>query len=219
MHAGSVKPAKTSTALSSLKVTNPERVVDPSTQLTKIDVVRYYSLVAPLMLEHIKGRPVSLVRAPDGISGQLFFQKHWEKENMKGVDQLDPALDPDHPPLLEISTANGLLSAAQMNVVEFHTWNAKKDAINKPDRMTFDLDPGEGVQWALIRESAQLVSIFLNELGLKSFFENQRGKRTARRGAYKKTVRLGYGKGFFPGDCSASRGHHTGAFCCQERFP
>ena len=126
MHARSVKPAKTSTALSSLKVTNPERVVDPSTQLTKIDVVRYYSLVAPLMLEHIKGRPVSLVRAPDGISGQLFFQKHWEKENMKGVEQLDPALDPDHPPLLEISTANGLVSAAQMNVVEFHTWNAKK---------------------------------------------------------------------------------------------
>ena len=176
MHAGSVKPAKTSTALSSLKVTNPERVVDPSTQLTKIDVVRYYSLVAPLMLEHIKGRPVSLVRAPDGISGQLFFQKHWEKENMKGVDQLDPALDPDHPPLLEISTANGLLSAAQMNVVEFHTWNAKKDAINKPDRMTFDLDPGEGVQWALIQESAQLVSIFLSELGLKSFLKTSGGK-------------------------------------------
>jgi bifunctional non-homologous end joining protein LigD len=176
MHATSAKPGKVSSALSSVKITNPDRVIDPSSHLTKIDLWRYYSLVAPLMLEHIKGRPVSLVRAPDGIPGQLFFQKHWEKENMQGVDQLDPALDPDHPPLLEISTATGLLSAAQMNVIEFHTWNAKKDAIDKPDRMTFDLDPGEGVQWALIQESAQLVSIFLNELGLKSFLKTSGGK-------------------------------------------
>ncbi|WON73374.1 DNA ligase D [Nitrosospira sp. Is2] len=176
MHATSAKSATASSALSSLKVTNPDRVIDPSSHLTKIDLVRFYSLIAPLMLEHLKGRPVSLVRAPDGISGQLFFQKHWEKENMQGVDQLDPALDPDHPPLLEISTANGLLSAAQMNVIEFHTWNAKKDAIDKPDRMTFDLDPGEGVQWPRIQESARLVSIFLNELGLKSFLKTSGGK-------------------------------------------
>ena len=78
--------------------------------------------------------------------------------------------------MLEIATANGLLAAAQMNVIEFHTWNAKKDAIDKPDRMTFDLDPGEGVQWGLIQESAQLVSIFLNELGLKSFLKTSGGK-------------------------------------------
>ena len=57
----------------------------PLDRLTKIDLIRYYSLVAPLMLEHLKGRPVSLVRAPEGISGELFFQKHWEKENMQGV--------------------------------------------------------------------------------------------------------------------------------------
>ena len=176
MHASGAKPAHVTSRLSSLKVTNPERVIDSSTGLTKIDLIRYYSLVAPLMLEHLKGRPVSLVRAPEGISGQLFFQKHWEKENMQGVDQLDPALDPEHPPLLEIATANGLLAAAQMNVIEFHTWNAKKDAIDKPDRMTFDLDPGEGVQWGLIQESAQLVSIFLNELGLKSFLKTSGGK-------------------------------------------
>ncbi|MBA4142114.1 MAG: DNA ligase D [Nitrosospira sp.] len=176
MHTASVKATKTSSILPSLKVTNPNRVIDPSTGLTKIGLVRYYSLVAPLMLEHLKGRPVSLVRAPDGISGQLFFQKHWEKENMQGVNQLDPALDPEHPPLLEVSTSNGLLSAAQMNVIEFHTWNAKKDAIGKPDRMTFDLDPGEGVQWEQIQESAQLVSIFLHELGLKSFLKTSGGK-------------------------------------------
>lgn len=173
-HADTVKHA--SSIPSSVKITNPDRVIDPSTGFTKIDLIRYYSLVAPLMLEHLKGRPVSLVRAPDGISGQLFFQKHWEKENMPGVEQLDPDLDPDHQPLLEIETAEGLLAAAQMNVIEFHTWNATKDAIGKPDRMTFDLDPGEGVEWPLIQEAAHLVNVFLKELGLKSFLKTSGGK-------------------------------------------
>jgi len=170
------KSAPASTMPKSLKVTNPDRVIDPSTRFTKIDLIRYYSLVAPLMLPHLARRPVSLVRAPEGVSGELFFQKHWEKENMPGVEQLDPSLDPDHPPLLEISTAEGLLSAAQMNVIEFHTWNATRNAIGKPDRITFDLDPGSGVEWPLIQEAAQLVNVFLKELGLKSFLKTSGGK-------------------------------------------
>ncbi|SCY01179.1 ATP-dependent DNA ligase LigD phosphoesterase module /ATP-dependent DNA ligase LigD polymerase module [Nitrosospira sp. Nl5] len=176
VHPSDINPSRMTSIPSSLRVTHPERVIDPSSGFTKMDLIRYYSLVAPLMLEHIKGRPVSLVRAPDGIEGQLFFQKHWEKENMPGVAQLDPALDPEHEPLIEISTAEGLLSAAQMNVVEIHTWNATKNAIGKPDRMTFDLDPGEGVQWAAMQESAQLVRVFLHELGLKSFLKTSGGK-------------------------------------------
>jgi bifunctional non-homologous end joining protein LigD len=171
-----VNPAPASSMPKSLKVTNPDRVIDPSTGFTKIDLIRYYSLVAPLMLPHLAQRPVSLVRAPEGVSGELFFQKHWEKENMPGVEQLDPSLDPDHPPLLEISTAEGLLSAAQMNVIEFHTWNATRNAIGKPDRITFDLDPGSGVEWPLIQEAAQLVNVFLKELGLKSFLKTSGGK-------------------------------------------
>jgi bifunctional non-homologous end joining protein LigD len=160
----------------SLRVSHPERVIDPSTGFTKMDLVRYYGLVGPLMMEHLKGRPVSFVRAPDGIKGQLFFQKHLEKYRMPGVIQLDPALDPEHPPFLEVSTPEGLLSAAQMNVIEFHTWNATSNAIGKPDRMVFDLDPGEGVKWSFMQEGAELVRIFLNELGLVSFLKTSGGK-------------------------------------------
>lgn len=174
--AQAARPKGASAIPSSLKVTHPERVVDPSGGTTKIEVVRYYALVASLMLEHLKGRPVSLVRAPDGISGQLFFQKHWEKEHIDGINQLDPDLDPGHQPLLEIATPAGLLGAVQMNVLEFHTWNAKRDLIDKPDRMTFDLDPGEGVEWERIRESAQLVRIFLKQLELESFLKTSGGK-------------------------------------------
>jgi bifunctional non-homologous end joining protein LigD len=160
---------------SSLKISHPERVVDESTGLTKIDVIRYYALVAPLMMPHLKGRPTSLVRAPDGIDGQLFFQKHME-DPLQGVALLDPALDPDHASLIEIANPTGLLSAAQMNVIEFHTWNGVKTAIDKPDRMTFDLDPGEGVAWPVMQESTLLMRSFLEQLGLVSFAKTSGGK-------------------------------------------
>jgi bifunctional non-homologous end joining protein LigD len=166
-----------STALpSSLRVSHPERVVDAKSGLTKIELVRYYALVAPLMMEHLKRRPVSLVRAPAGVGGELFFQKHAERYNMPGVEQLDPAFSPDHKPMLEIASPEGLLSAAQMNVIEFHTWNAVKSAIGKPDRMTFDLDPGEGVSWQQVQQAAQLVRAMLTELKLPAFVKTSGGK-------------------------------------------
>lgn len=95
---------------------------------------------------------------------------------MSGVKHLDTALDPEHAALLEISTAEGILSAAQMNVLEFHTWNAAKSAIGKPDRMIFDLDPGEGAPWNITQESAQLVREFLKELGLNCFLKTSGSK-------------------------------------------
>ena len=159
-----------------LKITSPEREIDPSSGITKIALLRFYALVAPLMMPHLKGRPVSLVRAPNGITKQLFFQKHLEVGQMAGVAQLSEKLDPDHPRLLEIARPEGLLSATQMNVIEFHTWNAIKTAISKPDRMTFDLDPGEGVAWSAVQEAALLVKALLDQLGLTSFVKTSGGK-------------------------------------------
>jgi bifunctional non-homologous end joining protein LigD len=158
------------------QVSHPQRVVDETTGITKLDVVRYYARVAPLMLPHLQGRPVSLVRAPDGIRGELFFQKHWDMGHLDGVRQLSQKLYADHPPLLEISGPQGLISSAQMNCVEFHTWNAHKDRIARPDRMTFDLDPGEGVPWKEVQEGAALVRILLTELGLPAFLKTSGGK-------------------------------------------
>ena len=160
----------------SLRVSHPDRLIDAQSGTTKIGLVRYYALVAPLMMEHLKGRPVSLVRAPAGVGGELFFQKHAERYNMPGVEQLDPALSPEQKPMLEIARPEGLLSAAQMNVVEFHTWNAVKSTIGKPDRMTFDLDPGEGVGWRQVQEAAQLVRAFLAELKLPAYLKTSGGK-------------------------------------------
>jgi bifunctional non-homologous end joining protein LigD len=162
--------------LAGLKVTHPERVIDPTSGATKIELIRYYALVAPLMMPHLKGRPVSLVRAPDGIDGQLFFQKHFERANMPGIRALPQAIDPDHPPFLEVAEAAGLLSAAQMNVIEFHTWNGVKSAVSKPDRFSFDLDPGEKSEWRAMQEAALLVRSFLQELQLESLCKTSGGK-------------------------------------------
>ena len=161
---------------SNLRISNPQRVVDPQSGLTKIELVRYYALVAPLMMEHLRRRPIAMVRAPDGIEGQLFFQKHLERYKMPGVEQLDPKIFPGHPPMLEIAAPEGLLSAAQMNVIEFHTWNAVANRADQPDRMTFDLDPGEGVDWKQVQEAAQLVHAFLQELGLPAWLKTSGGK-------------------------------------------
>src|SRR5689334_15837275 len=99
------------------------------------------------MMEHLKDRPVSLVRAPDGVGQPMFFQKHSERYRMEGIEQLDQKLDPDHPPYLVVRSPLGLLSAAQMNVIEFHSWNTVTRTFNRPERMVFDLDPGEGAPW------------------------------------------------------------------------
>lgn len=160
----------------SLKVTNPDRVIDKQSGATKITLIRYYALVASLMLPHLKGRPVSLVRAPEGVGGELFFQKHAEVSRMPGVKQLKQSLDPDHPPMLEVPGEEGLLSAAQMNVVELHTQNASAASYEKPNRMIFDLDPGKNVSWDQVKEGAQLMRAFLTELGLPAFVKTSGGK-------------------------------------------
>jgi bifunctional non-homologous end joining protein LigD len=158
------------------KVSHPDRVIDPSTGLKKLDLVRYYESVAEWILPHLKGRPVSLVRGPTGVGGELFFQKHGDKLGIPGIRELDPALWPGHQALLEIASVEALVGAAQMNVIEFHTWNSKTRHIDEPDRMIFDLDPGEGVKWGQLQEAALLTRALLTELGLESWLKTSGGK-------------------------------------------
>ena len=158
---------------SSIKVTNPERVIDPSTGITKVTLVRYYESVAERILPHLKDRPVSLVRAPDGVAGELFFQKHPETR-IPGLRER--VLVPGEPPWLFVDDGAALVAAAQMNTVEFHTGNSTTRQIERPDRIVFDLDPGEGVSWAHVQEAALLTRALLTELGLASWLKTSGGK-------------------------------------------
>lgn len=160
----------------SLKITHPERIVDPASGVRKADLVHYYASVAQWMLPHLKDRPVSLVRAPSGIESELFFQKHADRTGMPGLTEHDRELWPKHPPLLSVDTEDALLSAAQMNVIEFHTWNSVVGRVDAPDRVVFDLDPGEGVKWAQVQEAALLVRTLLSELKLEAWLKTSGGK-------------------------------------------
>jgi bifunctional non-homologous end joining protein LigD len=159
-----------------LKITHPERVIDPSSGLTKLDLVRYVEWAAPGILPFLQNRPVYLLRAPEGIGGELFFQKHVGRLTIPGIRLLDPSLDPEHAPLMVIESTQALVGAAQMGAVELHTCNATADMIDRPDCMVFDLDPDAGLPWAAVVEGARLTKVLLDELGLKSFLKTSGGK-------------------------------------------
>ncbi len=169
-------PASEGSVVRGIKVSNPGRVIDPATKATKIDLVRYYDCIAERMLPHLIGRPVALVRAPEGVAGQLFFQKHGDSVKVPGIRVLDAKYWPDHDPMLEIHTPEALVAAAQMNVIEFHNWNSTTKAIDKPDRMLFDLDPGEGITWEQILEATDLTKRMLDMLELESYVKTSGGK-------------------------------------------
>jgi len=172
----SAKRATSSKPAGAIKVSNAERVIDATTGITKLELVRYYESVSAHILSHLKGRPCSLVRGPNGVTGQLFFQKHGEKIGIPGITELPEALWPGHSSLLEVATPTALAGSAQMNVIEFHTWNSVTKAIDKPDRMIFDLDPGDGTSWEHIQEAATLVRSMLDALGLVAWLKTSGGK-------------------------------------------
>jgi bifunctional non-homologous end joining protein LigD len=169
-------PKAAPTTSGGVRVTHPERVIDASSAITKLELVRYYESVAEWILPHLRGRPCSLVRGPEGVEGELFFQKHPETLRIPGLKTLDASLWPGHAALLEVATADALASAAQMNVIEFHTWNSTVKHIDQPDRIVFDLDPGEGVAWSRVQEAATLTRGLLQELGLRSWLKTSGGK-------------------------------------------
>ncbi|WP_406807293.1 DNA ligase D [Burkholderia semiarida] len=162
-------------SLGGVRITHPERVLDPQSGTRKIDLARYWQWVAPWLLPGLKGRPVSLVRAPGDIAGELFFQKHAERREIPFVTQHE-GLDPGHGPLLSIDSVDALLGAAQMGTVELHTWNAHASNIERPDRIVFDLDPDPALPWRTMIDAAQLVRGLLDELGLVSFCKTSGGK-------------------------------------------
>lgn len=159
-------------AAPAIHITHGDRVVDPASGATKMDVLRYYALVGALMMPHLKQRPVAMVRATHGIEGTLFFQKHADVAKLPGVQHAQI----DEPPLLEIVSEEGIQSAAQWNVIEFHTQNALVGAYDKPDRIVFDLDPGEGVTWHAMQTAADTVHGLLDAIGLTAFLKTSGGK-------------------------------------------
>ena len=166
----------TSSRVGGKTVTNASRIVDSSTGFTKADVVRYFDAVADYLLPHIKDRPLMIGRAPEGIGGEMFFQKHAEGQRLKAVTQLPKSLHPGHAPLMVANTREALLELAQLNTIEIHAWNATAPDLNHPDRFILDLDPDPQLDWNVVVEAATLTRVVLDELGLQSFCKTSGGK-------------------------------------------
>jgi bifunctional non-homologous end joining protein LigD len=159
-----------------IRISNPQRVIDPDSGATKIDLARFYARIAEWILPKLDNRPVSLLRAPDGVGGEQFFQKHAVRLAIPHIKHLDRALDPKHDQLMEIDSLQALIGAVQMGTIELHTWGATHDRIETPDHFVLDLDPDPALPWRSMLEAAQLTLTVLDELKLTAFLKTSGGK-------------------------------------------
>lgn len=164
------------TKVDGVMITHPDRVIDSVSGVQKAELAQYYLDIAPWILPHLKQRPVALLRAPDGIGEEQFFQKHADRLEIPHIKQLDPGLDPGHAPLMEIDDIHALVSAAQMGTVELHTWTATHDRIETPDLFVLDLDPDPSLPWSAMIEATGMTLALLDELGLQAFLKTSGGK-------------------------------------------
>ncbi|WP_172124262.1 MULTISPECIES: DNA ligase D [unclassified Devosia] len=153
-----------------LHITSPDRVIYPGQGVTKADLLAYYAAVADRMLPYIADRPLSLVRCPQGRAKYCFFQKHDSggfPDAMKTVMLTEK--DGSEVDYFYVDSLAGLLAGTQMNVMEWHLWGARKEDVERPERIIFDIDPDEGLAFADVRAAARDIAKLLEELGLKTY--------------------------------------------------
>jgi len=178
--AAEVKPEKPAAAPKPreiVKISNRERVIFPESGQTKGELADYYAALAPLMLPFAADRPLSLVRCPQGRAKKCFFQKHDSGSFGKAVHQV-PIREKDGgaEDYIYVEDAEGLLACVQMGTIEFHGWASRTDAVERPDRMIFDLDPDEGMDFDRVKNAAQDIRARLSDIGLVSFAMLSGGK-------------------------------------------
>lgn len=159
------------------RLSSPGKLIFPELGITKQQVADYYTAAAPLLLPELRDRPLSLVRCPDGIAGQCFFQKHHAAtlgSHVRAVPIREKGGGSEE--YVYVDGVDGVLDLVQMNVLEFHPWGARVEDVEHPDRLVFDLDPGEGVDWNTIKAAAREIRARLQDARLESFLRLSGGK-------------------------------------------
>jgi bifunctional non-homologous end joining protein LigD len=171
------QPEASPAATTDVKVSNRDRVIFPESGQTKGELADYYAAVAPLMLPFAAQRPISLVRCPQGRAKKCFFQKHDSGgfgPNVKHVPIAEK--DGGVEDYIYLDDAAGLLACVQMGTIEFHGWGARSHDVELPDRLIFDLDPDEGLDFEAVKSAARHIHDRLADMGLTSFAMLSGGK-------------------------------------------
>lgn len=162
--------------MAGVRIHPPERLVYPDLVLTKLDLARYYERVAPWILPHLEGRPLTLVRCPDGVGGPCQYMRHSRVYAPRSVRRV--AIQELHKvgTYLVVDDLDALLALVQLDVLELHTWNSRADHVEHPDRIVIDLDPGPLVTWPDVVRAAFDVRDTVAALGLASFVKTTGGR-------------------------------------------
>jgi len=157
-------------------LSHPDRILYPDLKLTKLDIAKYYESIAEWIVPHAAGRPLTLVRCPEGIGGECLFMKHskvWAPKALRRVRIKEKTKLGEY---LIADDISGIVSLAQMDVLEIHTWNSIFEDVERPNRLVFDLDPGDEVNWQAVARGARMVRDALTALKLESFLKTTGGR-------------------------------------------
>lgn len=166
-------PAGAGNQIAGVKITHPDRLVFPADGIPKIEIARHYEAVAEYMVPYVFGRPLSILRAPDGITGETFFQKNFPTHLPPGVKSHTLA---DGTSVFSVTDAKGLVSLAQFGTVEIHPWGCQLDKPDAPDLLIWDLDPDPAITWKETLGAAFLLRDVLGEAGLEPMVKTSGGK-------------------------------------------
>jgi bifunctional non-homologous end joining protein LigD len=159
-----------------VRLTNPDRVFYPEEGITKLQLAQYYAAIAQWALPELAGRALSMVRCPEGIDGQHFYQKHDVPGFSDALGRIEIRDKSEAGTYLFIQDLAGLVAVVQMGVLEIHPWGSTVDKLETPDRITFDFDPDVGLPWQQVVDAAVEMREALLGIGLKSFVKTTGGK-------------------------------------------
>ncbi|HSE59435.1 MAG TPA: DNA ligase D [Nitrospiraceae bacterium] len=164
------------TVVAGVTLSHPDRVLYPEQGLTKIGLARYYEQAADWILPHLEHRPLTLVRCPEGRAAECFYQKHAKDTVPEIVGRVKVQENRQTSVYMTADSLPALIGLVQMGVLELHTWGARSDLLDRPDRLIIDLDPDPAVPWKSVVEAAQLVRRLFHELELECFLKTTGGK-------------------------------------------
>jgi bifunctional non-homologous end joining protein LigD len=174
--AASTRTVDSDDAIAGVKLTNATKVLYPEAGITKRELALYYETIDEFILPHLKNRPLTLVRCPNGWDQECFYQKHAESNVSQVIDRIEVPEGEGSGLYMMANSVSAIVALLQMGALELHTWGSRAPKLESPDRIVFDFDPDEDLSWRFLVEGVMLFRTLLNEIGLQGFLKTTGGK-------------------------------------------